>query len=109
MSEFIVPPAVQKAAEKFAHDNRLGVVGGRVTISLCTRCGHMENGAWSSGFPDSVVVQQMPTAYPCERCEYMRARHPEIVAWVLGVVSFKQIMVEHARQVAYDAAKGGPV
>ncbi len=71
--------------------------GGKVTLSECGICGHLE---WVSTYtkePPEVVVS--PIMHRCPICAEAYSRSPEIVNWVLSVVLKSQEEQRDAEEV----------
>ena len=62
--------------------------GGHAVISECRTCGHLRWMSTDMGKPKGLSF--VPAERPCERCEEVMKRAPELVLWVVGVVG-KQI------------------
>lgn len=73
---------------------------GKVTIRLCPMCAIT---SWVSSYtdePDETVIET--DSSPCQRCQEVHQRSPEIVDWVLAVLNWRERQI----RAAFTTSKG---
>ena len=85
--------ALKERLERIARDRHEDDVleGRHITFDVCRLCGLAKWRCSSApGLGFGVAVSDIPLE--CERCHDVSQRAPEIVRWVIGVLSYQQMM-----------------